>query len=309
MARDVRAAPPRHHGLADAADPRHRHHRPALGRRRHLPRRLDRRQAPRHQHEHARRARHRRRLRLQRVRHPLARPGRALGAAAAPVLRDRAGRRRAGADGPLAGAAGQEAHRRLDPRPRRPRAHRPPASLRDGTEVDVPRRRGPASATWSGSAPARSCPVDGVVTDGASAVDESMLTGESVPGRQARRRHRHRRHDQPHRHRSSSATTAVGADSTLAQIIRLVEDAQGSQAADAAARRPGLGLVRARRAARPRWPPSSAGCCSGPDGDRLVLAIGTTRRRADHRLPLRARAGHARPRSWSAPARPPSSAS
>ena len=69
--------------------------------------------------------------------------------------------------------------------------------------------------------------------------------------------------------------TAVGADSTLAQIVRLVEDAQGSQAPDAAPGRPGVGLVRPRRAAR-RAATFVGWMAFGPDADRLVLAIGTT---------------------------------
>ncbi len=77
--------------------------------------------------------------------------------------------------------------------------------------------------------PGEKIPVDGVVTDGRSAVDESMLTGESVPVE-----------------KTLGATvigatlnktgtfvfraTKVGRDTTLAQIVRLVEDAQGSKA-------------------------------------------------------------------------------
>jgi len=77
--------------------------------------------------------------------------------------------------------------------------------------------------------PGEKLPVDGVVVDGASAVDESMLTGESVPVEKAAG-------DQV-----AGATvnvdgaltvraTAVGRDTALAQIVRLVEQAQGSKA-------------------------------------------------------------------------------
>ncbi|MBA3265682.1 MAG: copper-translocating P-type ATPase, partial [Nocardioidaceae bacterium] len=77
--------------------------------------------------------------------------------------------------------------------------------------------------------PGEKLPVDGVVVDGNSAVDESMLTGESVPL------------DKTAGDKVAGATintsgvltiraTAVGADTALAQIVRLVEAAQGSKA-------------------------------------------------------------------------------
>jgi cation-transporting ATPase V/Cu+-exporting ATPase len=77
--------------------------------------------------------------------------------------------------------------------------------------------------------PGEKIPADGEVEEGASAVDESMLTGESVPV------------DKKPGDRVSGATintegaltmraTAVGADTALARIVRLVEEAQGSKA-------------------------------------------------------------------------------
>jgi P-type Cu+ transporter len=77
--------------------------------------------------------------------------------------------------------------------------------------------------------PGEKIPVDGVVMDGRSAVDESMLTGESLPVEK----------------KSGDAVigatlnklgllkfeaTKVGKETALAQIIKLVEDAQGSKA-------------------------------------------------------------------------------
>lgn len=77
--------------------------------------------------------------------------------------------------------------------------------------------------------PGEKIPVDGVVIDGRSAVDESMLTGESLPVE--------KKPGDP----VIGATlnklgmlkfeaTKVGKETALAQIIKLVEDAQGSKA-------------------------------------------------------------------------------
>jgi len=77
--------------------------------------------------------------------------------------------------------------------------------------------------------PGEKIPVDGVVVEGRSAVDESMLTGESIPV------------DKKAGDEVIGATinkegtllfraTKVGAETALAQIIRLVEEAQGAKA-------------------------------------------------------------------------------
>lgn len=77
--------------------------------------------------------------------------------------------------------------------------------------------------------PGAKIPVDGVVIDGSTSIDESMLTGESMPV------------SKKAGDRVFTATinkngsirfeaTKVGADTALAQIIQLVEDAQGSKA-------------------------------------------------------------------------------
>ena len=77
--------------------------------------------------------------------------------------------------------------------------------------------------------PGASIPVDGEVLSGQSALDESMLTGESLPVE--------KQQGSPVYAATLNTTgaltikaTKVGADTTLAQIIRLVEDAQGSKA-------------------------------------------------------------------------------
>ena len=77
--------------------------------------------------------------------------------------------------------------------------------------------------------PGAKIPVDGTVTDGQTAIDESMLTGESMPvDKQA---------GDPVYAASLNTTGAirfraekVGTDTALARIIKLVEDAQSSKA-------------------------------------------------------------------------------
>jgi Cu+-exporting ATPase len=77
--------------------------------------------------------------------------------------------------------------------------------------------------------PGEKIPVDGVVLDGRSAVDESMLTGESIPVEKGPG-------DEvigATMNRTGSfrfRATKVGRDTALAQIVRLVEEAQGSKA-------------------------------------------------------------------------------
>ena len=100
--------------------------------------------------------------------------------------------------------------------------------LRDGVERDVP-----TAEVLAGDLvrirPGERIPVDGAVVEGGSTVDESMLTGESVP-----------------LDKGPGATvyggtvnrtgsfvfraTRVGSETTLARIVKLVEEAQGSRA-------------------------------------------------------------------------------
>jgi copper-transporting P-type ATPase V len=99
--------------------------------------------------------------------------------------------------------------------------------LRDGAEVMVPVEQVTVGDLLR-VRPGEKVPVDGEVVDGASAVDESMLTGESVPV------------DKVPGDRVAGATvntsgvltvraTAVGADTALAQIVQLVEQAQAGK--------------------------------------------------------------------------------
>lgn len=77
--------------------------------------------------------------------------------------------------------------------------------------------------------PGEKIPVDGVIIEGESAIDESMITGESMPVEK-------KKNDLVigatiNKHGSFKfKATKVGANSTLAQIIKLIEDAQGKKA-------------------------------------------------------------------------------
>jgi Cu+-exporting ATPase len=100
--------------------------------------------------------------------------------------------------------------------------------IRDGVEQDIPLAQvvvGDVIAVR----PGEKVPVDGVVRDGASALDESMLTGESLPvektagdevfGGTMNRTGAFR-----------FTATRVGRDTALQQIVRMVQDAQGQRA-------------------------------------------------------------------------------
>ncbi|MDQ6717801.1 MAG: HAD-IC family P-type ATPase, partial [Gemmatimonadota bacterium] len=77
--------------------------------------------------------------------------------------------------------------------------------------------------------PGESIPVDGTVVDGASAVDESMLTGESIPVEKTKGESVFAATLNKSGAFSFEATK-VGRDTALQQIVRLVEDAQASKA-------------------------------------------------------------------------------
>ncbi len=100
--------------------------------------------------------------------------------------------------------------------------------IRDGAEVEVPVeevRVGDAVLVRPGA----KVPVDGEVTDGSSAVDESMLTGEPLPVDKAKGDTVIAGSVNQYGAITLRATK-VGGDTTLAQMIRLVEEAQAQKA-------------------------------------------------------------------------------
>lgn len=100
--------------------------------------------------------------------------------------------------------------------------------IRNGTPIDIP-----IDDVSQGNIimvrPGEKIPVDGEIVKGSSSIDEAMITGESLP---------------VEKHIGDAViggtinktgsfefkTTRVGSETTLSQIIRLVEDAQGSKA-------------------------------------------------------------------------------
>ena len=100
--------------------------------------------------------------------------------------------------------------------------------IRDGAEMEVPTAE-VAAGDIVVIRPGNKIPVDGTVESGESLVDESMLTGESMPVQKG-----------PGAtvigatiNKSGSfryKATKVGADSALAQIVKLVQEAQNSKA-------------------------------------------------------------------------------
>jgi Cu+-exporting ATPase len=100
--------------------------------------------------------------------------------------------------------------------------------IRDGKEIDLP-----VEEVLVGDViqvrPGEKIPVDGVIVEGSSAVDESMLTGESLPASK-------KMGDEVIGATINKTgafkfrTTKVGKDTALAQIVKMVQDAQNSKA-------------------------------------------------------------------------------
>ncbi|MBU5313682.1 heavy metal translocating P-type ATPase [Tissierella carlieri] len=100
--------------------------------------------------------------------------------------------------------------------------------IKDGVEMDIPIEKVEIGDIIV-VRPGERVPVDGIIVEGNSAVDESMITGESIPI------------DKAIDDEVIGATinkfgtfkfkaTKIGKDTVLSQIIKLVEDAQGSKA-------------------------------------------------------------------------------
>jgi Cu+-exporting ATPase len=100
--------------------------------------------------------------------------------------------------------------------------------IMDGKEVDIPIEQ-VVHGNLIRVRPGEKIPVDGVITEGESSIDESLVTGESIPVDK-------RKGDAvigASMNKSGSLimrATRVGSETMLAQIIQLVQDAQGSKA-------------------------------------------------------------------------------
>ncbi len=100
--------------------------------------------------------------------------------------------------------------------------------IRDGKEIEIP-----VEEVRTGDSvrvkPGGKLPVDGIITEGYSSIDESMVTGESIPVDKAAGDNVIGGTINKQGSFTFSALN-VGSETLLARIIRMVEDAQGSKA-------------------------------------------------------------------------------
>ena len=135
--------------------------------------------------------------------------------------------------------------------------------IRDGVEQDIPVEQVVRSATCVRVRPGEKVPVDGVVAEGRSALDESMLTGESLPVDKG----------------PGDAVIGATLNKTGSFVFRATEGRQGHDAgADRPAGRGGAGL-------------EGADPAPGRHDLRLLRAGRAGARRADVRRLARVRAG------------------
>ena len=164
---------------------------------------------------------------------------------------------------------------------------RPSASTADGdVETVAVAELRPGDSCWS--APAAGCRPTARSSTGTAELDESMITGESRAGRQERRATAWWPAPSRPTPRCGSRVDAVGEDTALAGIQRLVAEAQASALPRPGAGRPG------RRAACSTSPPAPASSrsSSGPLLGEPDDAVDPHRDRAGDRLPPRPRPGH-----------------
>jgi len=120
------------------------------------------------------------------------------------------------------GKAGEAIRKLMDLQPKTARV------VRDGTTIEIPVIEVQVRETLI-IRPGEKIPVDGVITEGCTSIDESMLTGESMPSKKV---------EGDKVFGGTVNTTGliyikaenIGADTVLAHIAKLVADAQGSRA-------------------------------------------------------------------------------